>query len=58
VHIRITGTPEEAIDVVQSLRAFLGDIQVSSFEPRGDGSRLGSVVVVTRIDNKEESHES
>lgn len=57
MHIRITGTPEEAIDVVQGLRAFLGDIQVSSFEPRDDGSRLGSVVVVTRID-KEESHGS
>lgn len=57
MHIRITGTPEEAIVVVQGLRAFLGDIQVSSSEPRDDGSRLGSVVVVTRID-KEESHGS
>lgn len=52
MHIRITGTPEEAIDVVQHLRSFLGDIQVSSFEPRVDGSCLGSVVVVTRIDEE------
>lgn len=53
MHIRITGTPEEAIGVVQHLRAFLGDIQVSSFEPRNDGSRLGSVVVVTSAGDEE-----
>ncbi len=57
MHIRITGTPEEAVNVVQHLRAHLGDILVSSFEPRGDGSRLGSVVVVTQIE-KEKSHGS
>lgn len=56
MHIRITGTPEEAIGVVRHLRAFLGDIQVSSFEPRDDGSRLGSVVVITRV-GEEESRE-
>lgn len=53
MHIRITGTPEEAISVVQHLRTFLGDIQVSSFEPRNDGSRLGAVVVVTSVGDEE-----
>lgn len=53
MHIRITGTPEEAIGVVQHLRAFLGNIQVSSFEPRDDGSRFGSIVVVAAIGEEE-----
>lgn len=57
MHIRITGTPEEAIGVVQHLRAFLGDIQVSSFEPRSDGSRLGSMVVVTPVHEEETTGE-
>jgi hypothetical protein len=53
MHIRITGTPEEAISVVQHLRAFFEDMQVSSFEPRDDGSRLGTVVVVTSLGDEE-----